>query len=379
MSGQLDLVALARAHLSLARAKFPPYNYSPMFRRALGQCGYGLHHLQGEGVVAIVNHSQSREEFMGVIVTDFAVLARFGKERVRVDFAELRRAELHEGWIQTVIKLHTDDDEMELPILRDVEPVAAFLEAAAPHVPVRRNVAVALTPTEEDPACVEAFIASLEDGDDPQLATWAGQARQRLEGGAEAPAVRDTIARLHLLRLQMSRGRGMHDGQFLSPLTPAQLREEAEVLLPQPKKKVEDPVDFLPDPTKMKEQMQAALLEKAVGTAVEKTLGMKVDLEDLLGDDTVAGRRFHAGDGPATSLVVGVSEQTESTWGMLKSLARKVIGDSDGPGRFGAFDLQAQTGRKWRDLAQLEPNRAFALLEALQERELAILGGHPSE
>ncbi len=368
----VDVSALARQHLAAARARFPPYNYSPMFRRALGQCGYGLHHLQGEEVVAIVNHSQTREEFMGVIVTTFAVLARFGEERVRVDFDDLKRAELYEGWIQTVIKLHTVDDEIELPILRDVQPLASFLIDAARYKPVKRNAPVVLAPTDADLGCVEAFIASLTDDDSPEFAAWAGAARKRLEAGEDAAAVRDTVARLHLLRLHMSRGRGMHDGKFLSPLRPADLARITSELLPQPK---EDPAPLLPDPTKVKDQMQAALLEKAVGAAVQKTLGVKVDLDDIIGDDTVEGRRFDPADGPPTTLVVGAPGEAESTWGMLKSLARKVIGDADGPGTYGAFALEGRTGRRWKELAALEPNRAFELLEELQLHEIEILSG----
>jgi hypothetical protein len=370
-----DVSALARQHLAAARAKFPPYNYSPMFRRALGQCGYGLHHLQGEEVVAIVNHSQTREEFMGVVVTTFTVLARFGDERVRVDFDDLRRAELYEGWIQTVIKMYTDDDEIELPILRDVQPVADFLTAVAGYRPVKRNTDVVLAPTPDDPGCVEAFIASLGDDDSPEFATWAGAARRRLEADEDAGAIRDTIARLHLLRLQMSRGRGMHDGHFLSPLRRPDLARITSELLPQPK---EEPAELLPDPTKVKEQMQAALLEKAVGAAVQKTLGLKVDLDDIIGDDTVEGRRFELVDGPPTTLAVGAPGEAESTWGMLKSLARRVIGEGDGPGSYGAFDLQGRTGRRWKELANLEPNPAFELLEELQLHEIEVLTAPPA-
>ena len=371
MSG-VDLAAAASEHLASAGAKFPPYNYSPMFRRALGQCGYGLHHLQGEEVVAIVNHSQTREEFMGLIVTSFAVLARFGPERVRVEFDALRRAELHEGWVQTVIRLHTDDDEIELPILRDVAPVARFMEAAAGYRPVKRNAPVALSPTPADPGCVEAFIASLGDQDSPEFAGWAGAARRRLDAGEDAAAVRDTIARLHLLRLQLSRGRGMHDGRFLSPLRRAELAPLVERLLPQPK---DEPGDLLPDPSKVKEQMQSALLEKAVGAAVHKTLGVKVDLDDILGDDTVEGRRFDVADGPSTALAVGAAGEAESTWGMLKSLARRVIGEGEGPGSYAVFDLQGRTGRKWKELAALEPNRTFDLLGALEALEVERIAG----
>jgi hypothetical protein len=366
-----DFGALAQQHLRGPSTRFPPYRFSPMFRRALGQCGYGLHHLLGEEVLAIVNHSQTREEFMGVIVTSYAVLARFGQERVHVDFDDLQAAELHEGFFSTVVRLQTRRDEVEIPLLRDQAAVAHFLGAVAGQRQVKRRLPPAFVPNPDDPACIDAFIASLDQDDDPRFAAMAGRARQELDDGKDEAAVRDTIARLYLLRLQTTRGRGMEEGRFVSPLPEGALALISNELLPT----VAEAEDLIPNPTEVRERVQSAIVEKAVGAAVSKAFGVEVDLEDILGDDEIIARRIRVEDGPATHSVVGAGTDVGSAWATLKNLAARALGDSAGSGSFSTFCLEAKTGRRWRELALREPDAVFQILQDIEQREWEALSG----
>ena len=173
----------------------------------------------------------------------------------------------------------------------------------------------------------------------------------------------------------------MFDGHWISPLRrddltavfPSLFSESTRVTKGVQTTEIE--VGQVEEDRTVKDDIQDAMFEKLVGMAVERTVGVKVDVADLWADG-VEGVRIQLSDGPNSATLV--KPPSSSGWGALSgltSLARRVLGEEnrEDEGSMGLFDLLAKVGRKHEELAAHEPDRVVSLCTDLVKAEVITL------
>lgn len=366
----------ARAALGATGAVFPPQARGPALRDALAACGYGLALLEGEHVVAWLDHG-GEGGFEGALLTDRMFLARSGGEVSRAPLAEIEGAAAQEGWLQSSVKLSlVGGEEVEVALTRDVAAVARLLGALAEarYAPQARRAPL-VTVTGADPGGLGQLAASLQEPTREVQALLRALAERGL-GPREA---QEAGVRVALLHRALHYGRPTHEGRWLSPLERPRLAAALVACRPG-KHRLEQgrartvfevnprESSLIPD----REQLQEALLASVADRFTRRALG--VELSDLI-EEEVETLRITIEDGVACeALVEGSSGQGEeaapSAWARLRGAAASLLGQAPPRGHVATFSVEGWLGGRFVELSARRPAVVHALSGDLLQHEL---------
>ncbi len=426
---------LARRHLASAQTRFPPHTSGKRAREALRQCAYGLHCMEGEHVVALLDHASGGQEFTGIVVTDRIFLARFGKELFHIPLQTMQGAELSEGFLQTSLRITAVDGSWDLPVLQGGRALQTFLRELVTlgYRPQGRKAPMANV-SEDDPSGLKQMVTSLKSPDERVVSllqlTFEELEAQRI---STADAL-DMAVRLQCLHRTLNYGRCMIDGSWLSPLPKAdalllaqkaaasvwnqeiQSKNDGETTLlvlgsEEEKSSLLRDVSTLAKGSvsgssaeetaatrasiqdkwaeKIEERIVERLEEKLVTSVLDrlsqKTLG--VGVSELLGEDELEVSHVRLGNGPRTVELTDKSNETKRTapvkeegsyWDRLRRAAEaaKQLWQEDDPASSRALSLWQVEGKSGRDFVAMgrqEPDRIARFGQELCAGEIRML------